>query len=45
VTDDDIAARLVLLREAGVSTRDAVDEVSTVLQIARKRVYDIAVKP
>lgn len=44
VTDDDIVRRLNTLRESGVSTRDAVDEVSTVLQVARKRVYDIAVR-
>lgn len=44
VDDETISLHLSELREAGVSTRDAVDEVSTVLQIPRKRVYDIAVK-
>lgn len=44
VSDDDILRRLSELRDAGASTRDAVDEVSTVLQVARKRVYDIAVR-
>jgi hypothetical protein len=29
---------------AGLSTRDAVDEVSTALGVARNRVYDLAVR-
>ena len=44
VSDDDIAEQLRVRKSAGLSTRQAVDEVSSVLGIARKRVYDLAIQ-
>lgn len=44
VTDDEIADELARRALAGLSTRDAVDEVSAVLGVARNRVYDLAVR-
>jgi 16S rRNA (cytidine1402-2'-O)-methyltransferase len=43
VSDDDITAELKSRLAAGLSKRDAVDEVTTALGIARKRVYDISI--
>ena len=43
VSDDDITAELNSRLAAGLSKRDAVDEVTTALGIARKRVYDISI--
>lgn len=43
VSDDDIVSELARRQVAGVSTRDAVDEVSTTLGVARNRVYGLAV--
>lgn len=42
VTDADIVKALNERRGLGLSTRDSVDEVSTVLNVSRKRVYDLA---
>ncbi|MEY4164627.1 MAG: hypothetical protein RL419_469 [Actinomycetota bacterium] len=42
VTDADIVKALNDRRGVGLSTRDSVDEVSTVLNVSRKRVYDLA---
>lgn len=42
-TDEDIAAELRSRIAAGVSRRDAVDEVTTALGVPRKRVYAISV--
>lgn len=44
ITDDEIAGELARRALAGLSTRDAVDEVSTALGVARNRVYDLAVR-
>ena len=44
VTDETIAGELARRALAGLSTRDAVDEVSTALGVARNRVYDLAVR-
>ena len=44
ITDDEIAGELARRTLAGLSTRDAVDEVSTALGVARNRVYDLAVR-
>ncbi len=44
ITDDEIADELARRALAGLSTRDAVDEVSTALGVARNRVYDLAVR-
>jgi 16S rRNA (cytidine1402-2'-O)-methyltransferase len=44
VSDDVIAGELARRTLAGLSTRDAVDEVSTALGVARNRVYDLAVR-
>lgn len=44
ITDDEIAGELARRSLAGLSTRDAVDEVSTALGVARNRVYDVAVR-
>jgi 16S rRNA (cytidine1402-2'-O)-methyltransferase len=41
-TDADIVKALNERRGLGLSTRDSVDEVSTVLNVSRKRVYDLA---
>jgi 16S rRNA (cytidine1402-2'-O)-methyltransferase len=41
-TDDDIVAAVRAARDAGRSTRDAVDEVAAALGVARKRVYALA---
>ena len=43
VTDDNITAELRSRLATGLSKRDAVDEVTTALGIARKRVYDISI--
>jgi 16S rRNA (cytidine1402-2'-O)-methyltransferase len=43
VTDDAIADELRARISAGVSRRDAVDEVTTALGVPRKRVYGISV--
>lgn len=45
VTDDDIRRELSRRTERGLSTRDAVDEVTTALGVPRKRVYTLAVAP
>ena len=42
ITDDDIVGALNDRRGLGLSTRDSVDEVATVLNVSRKRVYDLA---
>lgn len=42
VTDDDVRRELDARTAAGLSTRDAVDEVTTALGVPRKRVYTIA---
>ena len=42
-TDESIADELRARIAAGVSKRDAVDEVTTALGVARKRVYDISI--
>ena len=44
VTDADIASELGARTGAGLSTRDAIDEVTNALGVARKRVYAIAVE-
>jgi 16S rRNA (cytidine1402-2'-O)-methyltransferase len=44
VTDFDIASELGARTGAGLSTRDAIDEVTNALGVARKRVYAIAVE-
>lgn len=44
VTDDEIVSELARRSVAGLSTRDAVDEVSTALGVARNRVYELAVR-
>lgn len=44
VTDADISSELVARTSAGLSTRDAIDEVTNALGVARKRVYAIAVE-
>lgn len=41
-SDADILKALSERRSLGLSTRDSVDEVSTVLNVSRKRVYDLA---
>lgn len=43
VTDDDIAAELRSRVTAGVSKRNAVDEVTTALGVPRKRVYAVSI--
>lgn len=43
VTDDDIRSELVKRQVAGLTKRDAIDEVTAALGIARKRVYALAV--
>lgn len=43
ISDDDIVRELTNRINAGLSTRDAVDEVSTALGVARRHVYDLAV--
>ena len=42
-TDESIADELRARIAAGISKRDAVDEVTTALGVARKRVYDISI--
>ena len=42
VSDDDIVRALSDRRDLGLSTRDSVDEVATVLNVSRKRVYALA---
>lgn len=42
-TDEEITAELRSRIAAGVSKRDAVDEVTTALGVPRKRVYDISI--
>ena len=42
-TDESISDELRARIAAGVSKRDAVDEVTTALGVARKRVYDISI--
>ena len=42
-TDESIADELRARIVAGVTKRDAVDEVTTALGVARKRVYDISI--
>ncbi len=44
VTDADISSELGARTSAGLSTRDAIDEVTNALGVARKRVYAIAVE-
>lgn len=44
VSDDDIVSELARRAVAGLSTRDAVDEVTAALGVARNRVYDLAVR-
>ena len=44
ITDADIASELGARTGAGLSTRDAIDEVTNALGVARKRVYAIAVE-
>lgn len=44
VTDTDIASELSARTSAGLSTRDAIDEVTNALGVSRKRVYAIAVE-
>ncbi len=44
VSDDEINDELARRAVAGLSTRDAVDEVSTALGVPRKRVYELAVR-
>lgn len=44
MSDDAITTALNDRRATGSSTRDAVDEVATIFNIPRKRVYDLAVK-
>lgn len=44
VSDDEIVSELARRSVAGLSTRDAVDEVSAALGVARNRVYELAVK-
>lgn len=41
-TDDDIRAALVVARDGGRSTRDAVDDVAGLLAVSRRRVYALA---
>lgn len=43
-TDDEIVSALARHTAAGLSTRDAVDEVTAALGVARKRVYNLAVR-
>ena len=43
VSDDTIADELRSRVSAGISKRDAVDEVTTALGVARKRVYDVSI--
>ena len=43
VTDDEIVAALAQRTSDGLSTRDAVDEVTAAFGVARKRVYNLAV--
>ena len=43
ITDDEIVRELTARINAGLSTRDAVDEVSTALGVPRRHVYDLAV--
>jgi len=45
VSDDDIVRALSDRRDLGLSTRDSVDEVATVLNVSRKRVYALATGP
>ena len=45
VTDDDIRSELSRRQAAGLTKRDAIDEVTAALGIARKRVYALAVAP
>lgn len=42
VSDNDIVRALSDRRDLGLSTRDSVDEVATVLNVSRKRVYALA---
>lgn len=44
VSDDEIVSELARRSVAGLSTRDAVDEVSAALGVARNRVYELAVR-
>ncbi len=44
ISDDQILTEIQLRKSGGLSNRDAVDEVSSVLGVARKRVYDLATK-
>ena len=44
IGDDEILGELARRQVAGLSTRDAVDEVSTALGVARNRVYELAVR-
>jgi predicted transcriptional regulator YheO len=44
VTDEDIRYELSVRLQGGFSKRDAIDEVTAALGIARKRVYAIAVE-
>lgn len=44
VSDDEILSELARRAVAGLSTRDAVDEVTAALGVARNRVYELAVR-
>lgn len=44
VSDDDIVAELRSRTEAGLSTKDAVNEVTAALGVPRKRVYTLAIE-